>query len=227
MRVGIKWQYFYLIEVWSLCPASSTQQIQRQNCLKEPWADIWKTCEKQFPAEPIFVKHHVAWLVWAFLAESEAWGAQPQSQTPRCEKTYSRWERLLIGWVRTRVWAQNVRHILAGIIITDSNCIRSTEEMPRGKAELSTDLNYIWMPGRKRKKCFPCKNIWKCCFNSFNTCCSAHVLMLLLSAFLFQISISTFFLSLYLQLPIMLVKKSIFIGTICAWKGKASLLPYH
>ena len=36
-------------------------------------------------------------------------------------------------------------------------------------------------------------------------------------AFLFQISISTFFLF-YLQLPIMLVKKSIFIGTICALK---------
>ena len=90
MRVGIKWQYFYLIEVWSLCPASSTQQIQRQNCLKEPWAGIWKTCEKQFPAEPIFVKHHVAWLVWVFLAESEARGTQPQSQTSRCEKMWNR-----------------------------------------------------------------------------------------------------------------------------------------
>lgn len=174
----------------------------------------------------------MAWLVWAFLAESEAWGAQPQSQTPRCEKTWNRESVLQMGEACN--WLSENQGL--GTECQTHPCWhhhywfklhKDAEEMPRGKAELSTDLNYIWMPGRKRKKCFPCKNIWKCCFNSFNTCCSAHVLMLLLSAFLFQISISTFFLSLYLQLPIMLVKKSIFIGKICAWKGKASLLPYH
>lgn len=75
---------------WGLKFVGSPQQTQRQNCLRKPWAGIWKTHEEQLPAEPIFVKHHVVWPVSAFLVESEARGTQPESQPPCCAKMWNR-----------------------------------------------------------------------------------------------------------------------------------------
>lgn len=185
MRVCIKKKKKEFLFSWglkSMPPLPYPRKTQRKNCLREPWVGIWKTCEEQFPAELIFVKHHVVWLVWAFLVKSEAGGTQPRSQPPCCERhetgrPVSRWESLLIVWAWTKVWAQNVRHILAGIIITDSNCMRSTEELPREEAELSSDLNHIRTLGSKRKICFPCLSTWKCCFNSFNVIICAFLSM--------------------------------------------------
>lgn len=102
--MGIKWKHFYLVEVWSLCPSSSTQQTQKaelsQGTVGRHLRDAWE----QFPAQPIFVKHHVAWPGWALLIESDALGIQPPAQTPLCEKTWNKESSLQMGeafnWLR-------------------------------------------------------------------------------------------------------------------------------
>lgn len=146
-------------------PTPHLRQIQRQNCLREPWVGIWKTCEERFPAEPIFVKHHVA--NFGFPSSIWNWGNHASVSVSNCKKMW-KWEASVqMGqsstvWVWSRVWAQNLRHTLAGISLTGSDSVKSTEELPREEAELSTDLNHIWTPGSNRKMCFPCYSAWKC-----------------------------------------------------------------
>lgn len=152
-------------------PPPHLWQIQRQNCLRTMGGHLKNMWRAISSWANFCQKHDVA--NFGFPRSIWSWGNQASVSVSNCKKMW-KWEASVqMGesstvWVWSRVWAQNLRHTLAGISITGSDSVKSTEEMPREEAELYTDLNHIWTPGSNRKMCFPCYSAWKCCFNWFN-----------------------------------------------------------
>lgn len=59
--------------------------------------ETFENSEEQFPAESIFVKHHAAWPVLAFLVEAEAQVTQPQLSRHAVQEMANRESGLQMG----------------------------------------------------------------------------------------------------------------------------------